>query len=132
MKKIIAFLSVIMLLFSCQDTIEKPDNLIEEDVMVDIIYDLSLLEAANTSDNWLIRRRQDPEAFIYKKYNIDSLQFVKSSQYYASDMRNYQKMYVEVGKRIELKKAETDSLISKKKRKESLERKKDKKLERLE
>lgn len=131
MKKIIVFLVVIVLFFSCQHAVEKPDNLIEEDVMVDIIYDLSLLEAMNGSNSSLVQR-QDPDSFVYKKYNIDSLQLVKSSQYYASDMRNYQKMYVEVGKRIERKKTETDSLLSRKKKKEALERKKDKKLELLE
>ena len=46
MRKIITFLGVIALLVSCkQEVIDKPEQLIERDVMVDIMYDLSILEA---------------------------------------------------------------------------------------
>lgn len=100
MKKIFIFLAFTFLFLSCQETIEKPDKLIEKPVMVDIIYDLSLLEAIKTNNN-LLMQNLNVEAFIYKKYKIDSLQLVQNSRYYASDVANYKKMYEEVAKRIE-------------------------------
>lgn len=114
MKRIVFFLSLIFLLNSCkQEAIQKPKNLIEQNKMVDIIYDLSLLEGIKTQ-NYGVKQNINAMQFIYNKYKIDSLQFVKSNQYYASDIRNYKKMYEEVSKRIENNKAHLDSIENKK------------------
>lgn len=115
MKKILLFLSIVLLLFSCKETVEAPKNLIEQDKMVNILYDLALLDGIK-SNNALSHATYNSEKFIYKKYKIDSLQFAKSSQYYASDIDNYKKMYEEVSKRLELKKAQIDSSKVKRKR----------------
>ncbi len=101
MKKILVFLGVV-LLASCSDTVvTKPKNLIDEDKMVEIFYDLALLEAARTQ---IPQEKQDykglPNKYIYKKYKIDSLQFVKSNQYYATDISNYKKMYERVKEKL--------------------------------
>lgn len=113
MKIGIALLSFLFLLTSCKDSgISKPDNLIEEDKMVDIIYDLALLEGIK-SHNPVNLQNVNSNEFVYKKYKIDSLQFVKSTQFYASDITNYKKMYEEVGKRIEKNKSYLDSIESK-------------------
>ncbi len=46
MKKIVVFLSV-LLLVSCNDTgVEKPEHLIEKDEMIAILYDITLLQAS--------------------------------------------------------------------------------------
>jgi hypothetical protein len=114
MKRIVFFLSLIFLLNSCkQEAIQKPKNLIEQNKMVDIIYDLSLLEGIKTQ-NYGVKQNVNAMQFIYDKYKIDSLQFVKSNQYYASDIRNFKKIYEEVSKRIENNKAHLDSLENKK------------------
>ena len=91
MRKIITFLGVIALLVSCkQEVIDKPEQLIERDVMVDIMYDLSILEAMKyqnptTLDTFKI----NPREYILKKYKIDSLQFAKNNVYYAADYKGY-------------------------------------------
>lgn len=94
-------LGLIVLLFGCNsNSIEKPDNLIDKDKMVDILYDISLLEAIKTQN---ISGGITPEMgndFIYKKYKIDSLQFVKSNKYYASDIEGYKKMFEKVKERL--------------------------------
>lgn len=114
MKRIVFFLSLIFLLNSCkQEAIQKPKNLIEQNKMVNIIYDLSLLEGIKTQ-NYGVKQNINAMKFVYDKYKIDSLQFVKSNQYYASDIRNYKKMYEEVSKRIENNKAYLDSIENKK------------------
>lgn len=110
----VSFLFVFLfLVIGCKDSaITKPDNLIDENVMVDIVYDLSLLEGVKTY-NMTHYQGIKPNEFIYKKYKIDSLQFAKSTQFYASNIDKYKKIYEEVGKRIEINKAHIDSLISK-------------------
>lgn len=104
---------MLMVFVSCKDaTISEPENLISEDKMVNIIYDLALLEGVKTYNSSTFQSLKSNE-FVYKKYRIDSLQFAKSSQYYAVDINRYKKMYEEVGKRIESNRAHIDSLVGK-------------------
>ena len=126
MRKIITFLSVIALLVSCkQEVIDKPEQLIERDVMVDIMYDLSILEAMKyqnptTLDTFKI----NPREYILKKYKIDSLQFAKNNVYYAADYKGYKLMFEQVTKRLDDNKKRVDSLINfeKKKKKPALQK----------
>lgn len=112
MKTFLSFFSLLFVLVSCKDTvIAEPKNLIPEDKMVNIIYDLSLLEGIKSYNSTNFRSLKSND-FVYKKYNIDSLQFAKSTQFYASDIDKYKKIYGEVGKRIEKNKDQVDSLIS--------------------
>lgn len=115
MRKTIAFLALFLVIISCKDSaIEKPDNLIAEDKMIDILSDVAILEAIRVENpSSLAERNIVPDKYIYKKYKIDSLQFSSSDKYYASDVDNYLKMYEKVSKNIEKKRAETDSLIAK-------------------
>lgn len=109
-------LSVLMLLLllSCQSGAEKPDNLIGDEVMVDIFYDLALIDGMR-SHNPMALETYDitPHEYIYKKYKIDSLQFAHSNRYYAADIEKYKRMYEQVSTRIEQNKAEIDSLLKK-------------------
>lgn len=100
MKKYIIF-GFLLLLFSCNSsTVEKPSNLIAKDKMVDILYDISLLEAIKTQNingGMTLKMSND---YIYKKYKIDSVQFVKSNKYYASDIDEYKKMFEKIKARL--------------------------------
>ena len=99
-----------MLLIGCKNTtVEKPDNLIDEDKMIEILYDISILEAIKvTNPKSLETRKINSNKYIYQKYKIDSLQFVKSDLYYASDVSNYGKMYKKVIEKVEnVKKADS-------------------------
>ena len=100
MKKIIV-LGLIVLFFGCNsNSVEKPQNLIGKDKMVDILYDISLLEAIKTQNiNGGITVKMGNE-YIYKKYKIDSVQFVKSNKYYASDIEGYKKMFEKVKEKL--------------------------------
>ena len=111
MKINFAFLSIVILFFSCQEAVEKPKNLIDEDKMINILYDLALLEGIK-ADYSLNQQSLDPEKFIYKKYKIDSLQFAQSNAYYASDVQNYKEMYQKINIKIDFKKNEADSLLN--------------------
>jgi hypothetical protein len=101
MKKFVLLFTVLFFgATSCKEEIvPKPKNLIEKDKMVNIIYDLAILEAARTQ-NSSVQNYLKPTEFIKNKYKIDSLTFAKSTQYYASDIKEYKKMYDEVKERL--------------------------------
>jgi transcriptional regulator with PAS, ATPase and Fis domain len=129
-KIILPFLVLFAILMSCNKGImEQPNNLIERDKMVDIMYDLSLLSAIK------VQQSRMPEAqtinsneYIYKKYKIDSLQFVQSNVYYASDSKEYEKMVKKIKTRIDKNKDMAESLNKIKEKKDQLLKKKQEKL----
>ena len=93
-------MAIAFVTFSCKDkVIEKPKNLIDRDKMVDIIYDLSILEAVKTQTSGTYQYPKSTQ-FLKEKYKIDSLTFAQSAQYYASDMKDYKKIYDEVKERL--------------------------------
>lgn len=107
MKKI-AFVFVLFAVFSCgKKAVEKPENLIDKEVMADILYDLAIMQSAE-SNNPLFFLQNDVKVneMIYKKYHIDSTSFAQSNRYYASDAHNYQKLFKKVSERIMAKKDE--------------------------
>lgn len=113
MRKAISFLAILFLFFSCgEKTVEKPDRLIEKEKMVDIIYDLAILDGIKYQNpSSLATYNINPSQYIYKKYKIDSLQFAKSNIYYASDYDGYKDIFDEIIKRIDDQKAAVDSLV---------------------
>ncbi|MEO0060241.1 MAG: hypothetical protein RLZZ312_1888 [Bacteroidota bacterium] len=105
------FLLVSVVLFACKNPpIEKPSNLINQDKMIDVLYDVAILEAIKVSNPGSLRTRGiNSKTYIYKKFKIDSIQFAKSDKYYAADIKQYGKMYQEVIDRINAEKT-ADSL----------------------
>ncbi|MBD3723542.1 MAG: DUF4296 domain-containing protein [Flavobacteriaceae bacterium] len=98
----IAILGLLINFTSCKDmAVEKPDNLLPEDKMIDIIYDIAILQAA---ENYKPINLSDAGVkvnnYIYKKYNIDSTTYYQNHKYYASDVNNYKKIYKKVLKKI--------------------------------
>jgi hypothetical protein len=119
MKKIILILALLTLLISCKDeVVKKPERLIEKDVMIDIMYDLAVLEAIKYQNPVSLDTfKINPRDFIYKKYKIDSLQFAKSNVYYASDYEDYKLMFEQITKRLDASKKSADSLVNLEKKK---------------
>ena len=115
MKKIIATIIALFVLVSCNNSpMEKPDNLIEERVMTNILYDLMLLDAMKSQNPYdTIKKNIKPKEYVFKKYKIDSLQFVKSNQYYISQIDVYKKMYDVIHERLE-KEIKENNLLQKK------------------
>ena len=113
MKKII-LLGMMVLFFGCNsNSVEKPKNLIGKDKMVDILYDISLLEAIKTQNiNGGITVKMGND-FIYKKYKIDSIQFAKSNKYYASDVEEYKKLFEKVKERLNKETLKIDGELKK-------------------
>ncbi len=106
---------VFTFLASCQDIdpIEKPDNLIAEDTMKDIMYDGLLLNSARGYNIGLLNNAGiNPETFVLEKYAIDSIQYAQNIAYYASDVENFQKMNREIAERVEFLRIEKDSIYN--------------------
>jgi len=101
MKRIVIIMCCALAVFSCGKTsVEKPNNLIAKDKMVDILYDISLLEAIKTQNLKGGINKKRANEYIYKKYKIDSVQFTKSNKYYATDLNEYKKIYDKVKERL--------------------------------
>ncbi len=129
MKKGVLFLILISLNLSCkEEVVKKPKNLIEKEVMVDVMVDLALLEAIKyQSPNALETHKINPDEYIYKKYKIDSAQFVHSNMYYASDYKEYKKMYDQINSKLLKTKSLVEASIKNEKEKALLIKKKGKK-----
>lgn len=113
MNRIISTLILILVVLSCNniERPKKPDNLISKDKMVDVITDISLMNAAKGLNKDLLEKNAiNPANYIYEKYDIDSTQFAASNNYYAYDVKEYEKIYTRVKERLEKKKAEYNLL----------------------
>ena len=106
-------LCLALFLASCNhNAVEKPENLIEEEVMTNILYDLSIMEAMKSQNPYAPQNQSiNPKEYIFKKYKIDSLQFATSNRYYVSQIEEYKKMYDKVNERLEKEKKAADSLV---------------------
>ncbi len=112
-----AFIAVfLMVFFGCQDVVrpKKPDHLIDEAQMKNMLYDLSLVNAArDLGRDQLEQAGIAPEKFIFDKYGIDSAQFAQNIQYYSVKFYKYQTMWQEVNKRLDDERDLVDSLKQK-------------------
>lgn len=111
MKNIILLL-VVLLLFSCNENpVKKPSNLLDKDQMENVLFDIYILQAANSfAPNDLSKNNIKNNEFIFKKYNIDSTTLAQNQLYYASDIKAYEKITNKILARIEILQKETDTL----------------------
>lgn len=107
MKKI-ALIVTLFVFFGCGNkAVEKPENLIEKEKMVDILYDLAVIQSIEVSKpGTFLQNEIKVNEVIYKKYGIDSVTFAQSNRYYASDAHNYQKLFQKVSEKLNAKKEE--------------------------
>lgn len=108
-----------MILASCQhvDRPEKPENLIPKDQMVQILAEAYTGNAARSISNRTLREEGlQIDSLIYNKYRIDSLQFVESNDYYASEINDYIAIMEEVKAVLEARKVTVDTLLAQEKR----------------
>lgn len=130
LKKILLSLVVLSMLFSCKkELVKTPSILIEKDKMVNIMYDLALLEAIKIQNpSSLDSFKINSNDYIFKKYKIDSLQFAQNNIYYAADYKEYKKMFEKIKSRLDKNKISVEKLIKDNKKKEDLLKKQKQKL----
>ena len=98
---------------SCQDLkkTEKPEDLIPQDKMVDVLTEMSLMYAArNYNKQKLENTGIKPDKYIYEKFDIDSLQFERSNDYYSEQYAQYEQIYDSVKMRLQVLKTRLDSI----------------------
>ena len=69
-----------MLAFSCENYIDKPENLLSQDKMAEVMADMALNDyspSVNPNSNLELGTR-----FILKKHNVKTDDFIKSYKYY--------------------------------------------------
>ncbi|MBT4297685.1 MAG: DUF4296 domain-containing protein [Flavobacteriaceae bacterium] len=97
MKKIFILL---ILTISCSDQ-NSPADLMSEEQMVDFLLDINIINSSrayrNNSD---LNYYNIKDTFLYKKHNIDSIQFVNSNSYYSSKPKKYLKIYSQLQKKM--------------------------------
>ena len=91
------YLLIIFLFLGCSDKV--PDNLISKEKMENIIFDIMILNASSGFDLKIDNNLLSDE-LIYKKHNIDSLQFFESELYYSKNPRDHYEIYAKVKIRI--------------------------------
>lgn len=118
MKRVFLFLILIMLFACAEKLIEQPEGLISSEKMVEILNDMAILNAAQTTNGSRLESSGiESMKFIFEKHDIDSARFVLSDRYYASRPIEYESIYSRVGIRLE---AEEKRLKEAKQLKDSL------------
>lgn len=100
-KLLIIFLFIVFALESCDKTpFEKPNPLIKEKQMIDMLVDVHLADAAFTimrNDSLVIKSSSTDFYYsVLEKYQVPDSIFEKSFVYYASNPKKFEKMYREV------------------------------------
>ena len=120
MKKGILFFALLVSFVGCrkEETVKAPKKLIDKAVMVNVFYDLALLEASKYQMMSKTEYQKiSPKEFIFKKYNIDSAQFSQSNMYYSSSIEEYKAMFEQVQKRLQTNSDKMDTIIKQKQKK---------------
>jgi hypothetical protein len=91
---------------------EAPEDLISKEKMADILYDIALINSIDNSHPQVLESKNIKVMdFVFKKYGIDSTQFVQSDRYYASVPVLYEDIYQTVEDRLDRQRDSTTKLI---------------------
>ena len=96
LRKLILCSSLLLIVVSCNRLKgpDKPKNLISKKEMVNILIDAKLVNSASSVNKNIMRDSGVVISnYVFKKHNIDSLQFVQSNDYYAFHLKDYEYIY---------------------------------------
>lgn len=115
MRKYIWCLVIAFIAVSCkEEAIPKPDDLLSQEKMAEILYDLTLINSVKGVNK---RKLEDSnmhlDAYLYKKHKTDSLQFLLSNNYYASYPLKYNEIYDLVQARLQKERNGIDKELKK-------------------
>ncbi|MDB4584490.1 DUF4296 domain-containing protein [Draconibacterium sp.] len=102
MKRLFTILSIFLVTFvSCDKLpIEKPENLIKEKKMIDMLVDIHIAEATYRHMQYDSTIRNSSSANFYysilDKHQVPDSVFEKSFVFYASSPKQFEKMYQDV------------------------------------
>lgn len=102
-------------LFSCKEEkgFPKPDNLIKEQQMVDMLYDMHLYEAYASQYRYdrEIDKLQSKDMYysVLEKYGVADSVFAESVVYYSSLPKSYERIYQQVVDRLNMLQEEANA-----------------------
>lgn len=101
MKKAALILLAFLVLACNDDTPQKPEKLLTENEMVDVLYDITLLQSIRSFKPQVLNDNNvDVAEYVYNKYDIDSTIFAQNHTYYASQLDVYERIHNRVTDRI--------------------------------
>lgn len=101
-KNILWLLVLVFSVFACEEPIlEKPENLLSESKMIEMMVDIHLAEAAFQSRQFqdsLLRNSTSADFYysVLSDHQVVDTVFEKSFVYYASNPKRFEKMYQDV------------------------------------
>ena len=99
-KKVILLACLIWLGCAPQNSVEPPEQLISPEKMEDVLYDLSLIKALkNTNFQTEESKSILTPDYLFKKHNIDSLQWEENLRYYSKNPKQFLLIYKKVQER---------------------------------
>ena len=106
MKTRLIIVALVLALVGCKnnriDKPSKPENLLSQDQMVEVLYDMALLTSAKGLNRKVMENKGIvPRSYVFEKHNIDSMQFALSNEYYAYRIKDYEAIYQRVKAKLE-------------------------------
>lgn len=102
MRKILASLCILFVLFACESKVnyQKPDNLLSKKQMANLLFDMHVAAATSNVSNLKLEKNRNYMSLIYEKYGIDSTEFAINNLYYTSSIDEYEEIFDVVQKRL--------------------------------
>ena len=117
MKKIAVLWSAILVISCGNIKAKKPANLISEDRMVEVLYDVIIINTAKGVNKQLLQNNiNNPLNYIYRSHGIDSLQFAESNAYYTINTDKYKSIYDKVEMKLKAEKSQYEAIVGERKR----------------
>ncbi|WP_370477733.1 DUF4296 domain-containing protein [Tamlana flava] len=104
LRKYLLAIVLVLMVVACKKVKgpDKPKNLISKKEMVNILIDAKLVSSASAMNKRIMRDSgMVIKNYVFVKYNIDSLQFAQSNDYYAFHIKDYEDIYTEVEDSLE-------------------------------
>ena len=92
------YLIIFIFIIGCSSNV--PEDLISEEKMESIIFDIMILNASSSYD-LKIDNDMISDELIFRKYDIDSAQFYNSGLYYSRNRKIHFNIYSNVKRRIQ-------------------------------
>ena len=120
MKKLLLIAGFLFLACDTNSSVTKPDELLSSEKMENILYDLTLLKAIKTSYNDKEGKALFNDAYIFRKYNIDSTVLAQNQLYYAQSPKESIALYKRIDQRLKKAKDSINELLQKQKEEKDL------------
>ena len=120
MKKLLLITGFLFLACDTNSSVSKPDEFLSTEKMGNILYDLTLLKAIKTSYNDKEGKALFNDAYIFRKYSIDSTVLAQNQLYYAQSPKESIALYKRIDQRLKKAKDSINELLRKQKKEKDL------------